>query len=211
MIVIGILPATIGNEVPHSNRSLLALPGFVLATVWLLEWALNYITHMPLNKKNYGSHGEKNMIAVSLIGCLILAHSLFFTAYMHNYFTRFAAESADAFKDGYLELFEYLRGKDDRSQPMTIPMVSEFVITDYYGQPYIYALFAKKLSPMQWNGGALVTHLFKDANVGDLQRPNAAVVATPMDTDLPLERANHIIYGSDGQPRFYVFLTNALR
>ena len=38
---------------------------------------------------------------------------------------------------------------------------SKVVMTDSFGQPYIYVLFAKRLTPMQWQQGALANYTFR--------------------------------------------------
>lgn len=199
LVFLGVLPAAIGQEVPHANRSLLALPGFILLATAGFDFLSSSIKKLSLNRKTKGSHGENNILLKSVMGSLVLIHLILFVAYQQNYYGEFARESADDFKDGYLEAFAY-----------TIPFekkVDKILFTDDYGQPYIYALFARKTDPIWYRGGSLNIYEFnpKITN-GDLLRKNTLVVASGDDELLP-ERADYVVYGSDLKPRFKIFLT----
>ena len=80
------------------------------------------------------------------------------------------------------------------------------IISSQYRQPYIYTLFSKKTNPIDYQGAALSYYLYLD-EVTDktLEWNDAIVVATALDK-VSFEKANRIIYGSDGSPRFAVFL-----
>jgi len=191
LIVTGLLPAILGTEVPHSNRALLALPGFLLlAVVGLRELACF----------------TNPIIQRSILGSFLLFHSLLAIAYLHDYYTIFARESATAFQDGYLEAFTYLipfeKGQNGNNQ------VDKIVFSSDYGQPYIYALFARKTNPIWYQGGSLIRYEFKDeVTIGDLERENTIVVASNKDDLLGKnDKADKIIYGSDGSERFRIYL-----
>jgi len=127
-------------------------------------------------------------------------------AYLHDYYTIFARESATAFQDGYLEAFTYLipfeKGQNGNNQ------VDKIVFSSDYGQPYIYALFARKTNPIWYQGGSLIRYEFKDeVTIGDLERENTIVVASNKDDLLGKnDKADKIIYGSDGSERFRIYL-----
>jgi 4-amino-4-deoxy-L-arabinose transferase-like glycosyltransferase len=178
----GILPAALGKEVPHSNRALLALPGFLLlATAGFKEFIKN---------KTY-----KKLLIV-----FILIYFINFTAYLNNYFNNFAKASSDDFKEGYLEAFYYVKSLEKEKD--------KIIFTSDYGQPYIYALFVKKTNPIWYQGGSLIKYEFKDnINAGDLSRNNTVVVASNTD-DIPIDKKpDKTIYGSDGSIRFKIFVT----
>ena len=191
LIATGLLPAIIGTEVPHSNRSLLALPGFILLA----------ITGLQLISKI-----SSEVIKRSLLGTLLLIHLVIFSNYLHDYYYNFSRESAASFQDGYLEAFEYVipyeKGLNDK------PIVDKIIFTSDYGQPYIYALFARKTNPIWYQGGSLIKFEFKDeVTIGDLERKNTIVVASNEDELLSKnDQADHIVYGSDGSIRFRIYL-----
>lgn len=184
LILVGLIPASLGEEVPHSNRSLLALPGFILMAVFGLKSLLKQIKKIEIKR--------------SLVSTLALAHFLIFVAYISNYYTAFAGESAADFKDGYLEAFEFIVPFEEE--------VSKILFTSDYGQPYIYALFVRQTNPIWYQGGSLIKYEFKDEiNAGDLVRENTIVVASNEDEIEP-GWADHLIYGSDGEVRFKIYL-----
>ncbi|NCN03565.1 MAG: hypothetical protein GW942_00655 [Candidatus Pacebacteria bacterium] len=198
-ISFGILPAALGFElVPHSNRALLALPGFIILAILGLRDLSDWLTELKINKEIPGSHGEKNMVWVSVIGMMIFLQAIFFVKYLNNYYTDFAAKSSDDFVDGYLEAFNYVKELEKDTQ--------KIVFTSEYGQPYIFALFARKTNPIWYQGGSLVKYEFKDVNIGDLSRENAIIVAGQDSEFIKAEDADKLIYGSDGEVRFKIFV-----
>lgn len=194
-IAIGFLPAAIGVDVPHANRGLFALPGFILAAVFGGRWLYGMMKETKLNTEWAGSKNEQHLVMKSFFGTLILIHGVFFLAYTRDYYTRFAAQSTSAFSDGYLEAFSVAKKYE--------PSVEKILFTNAYGQPYIYALFARRTNPIWYQGGSLVKYEFTDhITVGDLARPNTLIVATP--EQIPIREANQMILGADGSVRFVV-------
>ncbi|MBU0579427.1 glycosyltransferase family 39 protein [Patescibacteria group bacterium] len=184
LAVVGIIPAALGEEIPHSNRALLALPGFILLAVFGLKSFINQI--------------KKSEIKKSVVGTLVLVHLLFFIAYISSYFSIFAVKSASDFKDGYLEAFEYIVPYEEQ--------VEKILFTSDYGQPYIYALFVRQTNPIWYRGGSLIKYEFKDEiNVGDLIRENTIVVASNRD-ELEPGLADYLVYGSDEEIKFKIYL-----
>ena len=200
--IIGMLPAIIATEAPHPNRALLSLPFLILLAIYGLDYSISWIRNTQLNQTIIGSHQEKNIVLKSTLGTMALLHVLFATAFIQHYFTAFARSSAEAFSDGYIEtitLVEKLKQDD--------PTIEKIVFTSDYGQPYIYALFVKKTNPIWYQGGSLNYYQFQDEiNIADLSRPRSIIVGSKTD-DLPIERADHVILGSDQLPRFQVFIT----
>jgi hypothetical protein len=204
-IIIGLLPAGLGiDEIPHSNRALLALPGFLgLAALGLVEF-IQLIEQTKQNKTIKGNHGETNSVRDAVIGSIVLLHAIFFLSFMHHYFTNFAAQASSDYQDGYLETLDivtdYEYGRNNK------PEVSKIIFSDEYGQPYIYALVARKTSPLLYQGGSLIKYEFKNPDVGDLQRTNALIVSSNQDLEeFPVDKADHIIYGTDGSIRFHLY------
>lgn len=203
-LCIGIAPAALGaDDVPHSNRALLALPGFLLlaASGWLI--LVDAVSKSKLNLTVKGNHGEPHSVRNALIGTTVLLHGIFFLSYWNHYLTAFAAESSSAFQDGYLEAMEivkqYEKGMNGK------PEVDKIMFSSEYGQPYIYAIFSRKTDPIYYQGGSLIKYEFTDVDMGDFQRTNTLIVGTVGDTDLPLEKADYVVYGSDGKMRFQLY------
>ncbi|MFH2118150.1 MAG: hypothetical protein ABII10_00210 [Candidatus Paceibacterota bacterium] len=192
IMMLGILPAALGSEIPHANRSLLALPGFILLAVFGFQCLLN--SKLSATMKNL------------LVGMFILFHGLFFISYLRDYYTVFVSQSAMAFQDGYLEAFQFVIPYERGEQGKTA--VDKIIFTSDYGQPYIYALFARKTNPIWYQGGSLIKYEFKDEiNIGDTERPNTIVVAGPTDDLLSKNfSADKLILGSDGLVRFRIYI-----
>lgn len=202
-IFIGLVPAVIGSEVPHSNRALLALPGFIILAVTGFDLWLKQIHKWPLNQKIKSTRGQANQIQAAVIGLIFLAHGLFFLSYQQHYYKVFAKNSADDFKEGYLDALTYVRAYEEQ--------VDKIIFADDYGQPYIYALFVRKTNPIWYQGGSLHKYEFTNQiNLGDLLRPHTIVVASGAD-DLPTKAADRVIYGSDGSIRFKIYLPTEIR
>jgi hypothetical protein len=203
-MIIGIIPAALGaDDVPHSNRALLALPGFLLTAAAGFILFIDRLEQSKLNHIIRGNHNENNTLRDAVIGSCILLHGVFFLSFWRHYLTAFASQSAAAFQDGYLEAMElvkqYEKGTDGK------PQVDKIMFSSEYGQPYIYALFSRKTDPVYYRGGSLIKYEFTDVSIGDFQRSNTLIVATQGDTDLPQAKADHIVYGSDGSVRFHLY------
>ncbi|PIR59059.1 MAG: hypothetical protein COU69_01570 [Candidatus Pacebacteria bacterium CG10_big_fil_rev_8_21_14_0_10_56_10] len=197
---VSLLPAAIGLEVPHSNRTLLGLPGVILLAVAGLP-LVERLSRRVATQLDWTPHRTK-LAGLSVLGMMLLLHSLLTLSYLHDYYTRFAAESAAAFQEGYLEAFEYVlpfetgqRGSD----------ITKIVFSSSYGQPYIYALLARESSPYQYHAGDLIKYEFADVDIDDLSRRQAIVVAAGSD-NLPISEADHLILGSDSSVRFAIFI-----
>ena len=205
LILIGILPGALGiDQVPHTIRTLLALPGFVLLITRIIERVLITVQDSRVNQNIRGSHNEKNMVLKAVIGTGILIHILSVITMLHTYFTEFPAQSAQAFAAEYIPAMElsYKYATGDG-----YPEKDKIIISSEYGQPYIFTLFANKLSPIAYHNGVLIKYEFKEVDMGDLSRKNAVIFATQENEGFKAERADHVFYGPDGEPRFKVFVT----
>lgn len=197
-ISIGLLPAAIGVEVPHANRALQALPGFIWITAVGLSYLSETLNNTKLSQKLRGSHGERQLLAKSVVGGWFLAHCLFFLTYWHHYTHVYKVASSHDFLDGYVAAFDRVFELQSQS--------SQVIFSDKYGQPYIFALWVGGIDPYQnHHFNYLHPFVFRGIEVTDLANPNTLVVATP-DDYVPHYQADEVIYGVDHQPRFYFFL-----
>ncbi|OGJ15998.1 MAG: hypothetical protein A2632_01460 [Candidatus Pacebacteria bacterium RIFCSPHIGHO2_01_FULL_46_16] len=191
LVFIGSLPAILGSEVPHSNRALFALLGYLLLAISGGRLLFQIFT--------------QDHVRTSLIGMSILLHLLFVTSFFQQYFVIFAQASAADFQDGYLEAFEIARAYE--LGELGKPPVEKILFSSVYGQPYIYALFVRQTNPIWYRGGSLQLYEFSDRiSTADLLRENTLIVATP-DQNVPIEQATRIVIGSDGKVRFAVYVT----
>lgn len=197
-ILIGLLPAAIGRDIPHSNRALLALPGFLLLAVAGADSLWKLLQPLSLNQRVNGTKSEKELLVKSVVGTWLLLHCLFSLSYLHRYYGSYQREVSVDFLDGYLEVMEYAKQYE--------PEVERILFTDFYQQPYIFALFSRKTNPIWYHGGSLVKYEFsRRINEGDLGRKNVLIIATP--SEIPAEKAMAVVRGTDGKVRFTVTRT----
>lgn len=201
-VIVGILPAAISQDVPHSNRALLALPGFMLLSLYGLQQLCMYIQKIT---GLVGKKQKKDIYLKLVLGMSLFFQMFFFISYIHDYFAVYKITSADAFSEGYIEAFtiakEYEKGQNGKQE------VDKILFTSEYGQPYIYALFVRKTNPIWYQGGSLVKYEFTDKiNSGDLERSNTLIVAGKT-SNLDTSKAFHTINDAAGNTRFSFYLT----
>lgn len=183
IIVIGLVPAIISDGQCSSNRSILALPGFILLTVVAIKAIFE---SLQKHRKIF-------------FNTLIAAYLVFLAIYQFNYYENYAKQSAENFMDGYLETFDYLRSLDKSN-------VKQIVFTNDYQQAYIYALFSFTVNPIAYQGGILNLFFFTNKiDQSDLEKENTIVVASKFD-QMGERKADEIINGSDGKGRFFIYL-----
>lgn len=180
---LGLLPAIVAEGPASSNRSILALPGFILwivlavAAIW-----------RSLN-------GQRHLF----YGVLCVYYLTMVSLYQYDYHRYFEARSRDDFMVGYLETFAYLR-QLDRSQ------IRQIVFTSDYQHPYIYALFSFAVNPIAYQGGILNSFFFTDKiDNSDLERPEVIVVASKFD-QLDARPPDQVIRDRSGEGRFFIYL-----
>jgi 4-amino-4-deoxy-L-arabinose transferase-like glycosyltransferase len=184
-IAIGLLPAVLSDQSPHPNRALLALPGFIGLIVLGWDDLLRYF---------------KITQAAFLVG---IVYILLLGSFIQYYFTTYAHTSAADFYDGNHQAAQ--RAVQIEKQGVGGVRPAKILFTSDYGQPYIFILLAKQLSPIEYQGGGLANYEFPDTiSTGDLMRPNTLLVASAED-DISLDWADEIIYGSDGEVAFKLY------
>lgn len=194
LLITGILPAALSAEtVPHSNRAMLALPGFIILAV------AGFLSVLDIWAKN------TQLVYRVFIGLIIFIECAFFLSFWQHYFSAFASESTEAFQERYIPAMKIARDYEKGINGK--PEVDKVIVSTEYGQPYIYALFVKKPSPIAYQGGTLYKYEFSEViSSSDLERNNTLIVATPRN-NMPADKATEIIKGSDGSTRFEIYYT----
>lgn len=202
MVIFGLIPAGISaGAVPHANRALLALPGFLLGSLLGFRYFLTWLAHSKWNKNIMGSHGELHTVLKSTVGIIVLAHILFAISMLRDYYVEFPAKSSEAFVEGYQAMITELNAYESGERDF-VP--DQYVVTSSYGQPYIFVLFQNSMSPIAFHNGALVKFMFKEIDLGDLNRENTVVVSGA-EPDLRHHNPTTEITTSVGEPVFYIF------
>lgn len=159
VMCIGLLPAIISNDGPHSNRAHGVVPFVQLLAAWgfLQSYAL-------LSKTVWKKY------APPIIGGLFIIQTVCYAyVYIMTYKT---AEAAKAFQYGYEQAVRYARQQEGD--------VDKVLFTSAYGQPYIYILLFKKLTPIQFHQGSLANYEIRDLNWPvDRLRKHVLIVGTP--------------------------------
>lgn len=127
LFLLGLFPATLGFEVPHPNRALLALAG----AIPLLVLACSELKR------------DISGIGFPLIsGCLILFASLEFFAFWREYTTVYPARSASEWMQGYQEAIALTERY--RQEGKRIKFTSE------YGEPAMMYAFHANIDPIEF-------------------------------------------------------------
>ena len=183
MIAIAILPAGLSEGAPHSNRAHGVVPFVQLLSAFGLFSLMNAI-----QKKVSVSISKLLVIVVVLI---LLQVMVFAPQYVRVY----RSVASDDFQEGYLEAFTYARSQEYR--------VDRVVVSSAYGQPYIFALFVKKLTPIQWQHGALGNYEFRELDwEKDQTITDTLFIGLP--EDIPDEAVEHKIFSASGEERLRV-------
>lgn len=144
-IAISIVPAALGVDTPHANRSLLGL------FWWQMLAGVGLLGILPALEK-LAQNSQIKAIAALLLG-LVVALSLAW----HLGNDRRAYENSEVLVElqyGYKEVIEFVRSYESQ--------VDRVFFTNDYGQAYIFLLFYKKMNPMEFRGGGLANYVITD-------------------------------------------------
>ncbi len=185
-VVIGIIPAVLGDVVPHSLRSLLALPAIMIISA--IGWAFieSKIARIEVNTK---------LIFHSLLVFVLFAE---FVSYIHAYYYSYALSSALDHQYGYKEAIAIAKTRGRH--------VNKVVITDAYGQPYIYTLLYRRITPQEFLFGALANYELRKINWPE-STANTLYIATPEEINPDDSMVVETVDLPNGQPVFVVAQT----
>jgi hypothetical protein len=113
---------------------------------------------------------EKIKLKKIFIGTIFAAAIFSFSSYLHSYYTTYAIESALDFQYGYKQALTIARQRGKTRE--------KIVVTDKYGQPYIYVLLHNRIKPEQFLAGALANYEFHTFD-WPYYKPNSVIVGTP--------------------------------
>lgn len=119
LLLLGILPASLFKESPHALRSIGAVPLLLL----IISFGAVYIS-------------AKN---VKLVYILTSVYTVLFITYFQHFVVNYAKDTSKDWQYGYKSLFLGYKDK--------FKNYDKVIISDEYGQPYIFALFYLKYDP----------------------------------------------------------------
>jgi hypothetical protein len=184
LAVIGWLPSLLTTDHPHAIRAMMSLPPLIL----LSATGINTLATMkPLALKRGVFAG---VITLFLIESLL---------YLNAYFGEYATQSALAFQYGYRQAIQSAEVYGRSAETITV--------TTAYGQPYIYALLYRGITPQAFTQGALANYAFHEINWPD-DRPARVFVATPFEIPVSDPRVVEVITLPDSNQAVFVIAKN---
>lgn len=183
-IFIGLLPAIISNDVPHSNRAHGVIPFIQLIVAW--GFLQSYTLISKTTWKKY---------VLPILGSVFVIQTI---CYAYVYITTYkTTEAAKEFQYGYEQAVVYARQQEGD--------VDKVLFTSAYGQPYIYILLFKKLTPIQFHQGSLANYEIRDLNwPADRLRKRVLIVGTPKEIPADAPNIVHEILFPNGGVAFRI-------
>lgn len=157
-VVIGMMPALLSHQTPHAVRSLLMIPGLQLITGFgFVSWSEKVFD-------------RKSAIRKLLVALPVLLLIVGISNYLQSYYDVYAKNSAREFQFGYRQALE-LASDLGRTR-------DKIIVTDTYGQPYVYVLLTNQITPEEFLAGALANYEFHSIS-WPYNKPNSVLVGTP--------------------------------
>lgn len=125
-ILIGLIPAALARETPHSLRT------YNLAPIPQIILALGVVGMLDYFKR-------KKVVVCTI---MVFLYFSFLAWHLHYYFNHYASDYSREWQSGYKELVNYLSSREDS--------VDVIKVSDFYGRPYIYFLLYNKYSPEKY-------------------------------------------------------------
>jgi hypothetical protein len=150
LLILLLLPSILSVESPHVLRSLHLLPFIQIASA---------IGIMALYRK-------RHLFLYAFIAMIATYTAVFY----RDYHTNYSINAAPAFQYGYKDAMNVVAKEGKKAQHM--------VITDAYGQPYIYYLLYLKIPPQEFLAGATANVSFRPITY-PLDQPDTLYVGTP--------------------------------
>jgi 4-amino-4-deoxy-L-arabinose transferase-like glycosyltransferase len=179
LLLITILPATIGNEIPHANRALLAIiPAVMLMVLGVRE------LQSELPRQHFAS----------IVGSLLLFLLLQFGVFWRYYFSEYQAQASEAWLEGYEPAVK--TAKEYLNQGKLVKF------SDELGEPLIFYAFYTGL-PFEEYRNFQITNLTTGPVIADDLNVFDVLIATPNEL-LPAQPTRTILR-KDNQPAFYIY------
>lgn len=182
---VGLIPPSLGLDVPHSNRALLALPWAQLTAILGIIGVYECTTRL----------GRRFQMGIWMIIIGVLCYNVI--NYVGIYNAVYTSSTAlHELGYGYDELMAFVRPKEGG--------VDHVYFTDSYGQAYIYILFFKRLTPMEYQHGGLANYTISSKPYTEATgKKNVLIVGTAEDFPDSVVPVKEIYY-PDGKIAFKV-------
>lgn len=185
VVAAAFLPAVLSNGAPHSNRAHLAMPFLSM----IASYGLVRVLDLQRSTLRF------------LFWMMFVGSTLLYVAWAANAYQRvFQGEGAADFQYGYLEAVQIARSEEKN--------VDKVVFTNAYGQAYIYILLGKKLSPIEYQHGALANYEIRDVRwEEDRAKDSVLLVGTVEEIPASAERIVAEVKNPGGEVVFRIVRT----
>ncbi len=186
LFIFGILPASLGIDVPHSNRAVLALPWAQVTAAF----GLFYLIEQLKDRKLFL---VQQVVFYAIPVLFLLQFFAFVRVYVQTYKTTLALSD---FGYGMEYAITYARRLES-----TVDIV---YFTNDRSQAYIYILFFKHMNPIDFRGGGRANYVISENPYTDARgHARVLIVGTPEDlpNTIPPEK---VIKYPDGTDAFVI-------
>ncbi len=122
LLLLGPIPAALTKEAPHALRAISMVPFICIISAMGIQLIKKYLP-------------QKYFVE----GLTIVIFLLFFFNYFFNFLTTYPGDSAQDWQYEYKKIYTDYKNESDQYK--------RIIISDQYGQPYIFALFYLKYNP----------------------------------------------------------------
>lgn len=179
LLIVTLLPAAIGLDVPHANRALLAIVPMLMLMMLGARELKRELSHPSFS------------LAIGLIILLII---LQFSVFWNYYFTTYQAEASGAWLDGQAEAVRLAQKYQQDGKRIKF--------TNYYGQPLTFYAFYNELPIQNYREFRISNLDFGPVKVEDFNQYDV-VIAAP--TELFPGKPARVIYRQDKEPAFFIY------
>lgn len=180
LLLLGIVPAAIGFEVPHANRALFAaLPAIFIMTIGIAE------LRKDIPERAFAM----------IIGCLLLFQLLEFGSFYKYYFSQYAGVSSADWMERYSDAARL--GWEAQGNGRTVKFTTE------YGQPEIFWAFANKM-PFEMYRWERVPGI-EFGPVTDFDANNYTYIVAGSKEKLDSIEPTQVLTRANGEAAFYIY------
>lgn len=146
------IPGAITKTNPHSLRTILSLPAFIIVSAIGLTQIIKVIKNIKL----------PSITHYSLLITLFLLLFTEFILYLHFYYSHYPKIHSDQWQYGYKEAILYIKNNQEK--------YNSIYLTEKYGRAYMYYLFFNQLEPTKIQ--AFIEPFKTDPNIRKLDKVN---------------------------------------
>lgn len=179
LLIIGLFPGALGQEVPHSNRTLLALPAAIILMTYAAQMLYRDLPGLTRSL---------------MIGGLLLFLSLELARWWWGYTILYRSQSAREWLDGYTQ--GVLAVQPAWQAGKRIKFTSD------YGEPSMFWAFATNMPGVQYRQERVASVVFGPTQEADLERFDVVVTSDRVAFSIP---ASRVVRRADGSVALRIY------